>query len=126
MYRWLSPGQRFFIRHCMNTEVSRLPESRVTLKIELSPDEVEAALERTYKQLVQRVNIPGFRKGKAPRSVLERLLGPESFLHEGTDEAVRWGYRKALDQENLAPLDQADIDFPGDDHSHLQPGQAFT
>src|SRR5919205_164763 len=68
----------------MNVEVSRLPESRVTLKIELSPDEVDGALDRTYKQLVHRVNIPGFRKGKAPRPVVERMIGTEAFLHEAT------------------------------------------
>jgi trigger factor len=110
----------------MNTEVSRLPESRVTLKIELTPEEVEAALNRTYKQLVQRVNIPGFRKGKAPRSVLERMIGPEVFLHEATDEAVRWGYRKAVEAESLTPIDQAEIDVSGDDHAHIHPGEPFA
>jgi trigger factor len=96
------------------------------LKIELSPEEVDASLERTYKQLVQRVNIPGFRKGKAPRPVLERMIGPEVFLHEATDEAVRWGYRKAIEVESLTPIDQADIDVPGDEHAHVHPGHAFA
>ena len=110
----------------MNVEVSRLPESRVTLKIELSPDEVDGALDRTYKQLVHRVNIPGFRKGKAPRPVVERMIGTEAFLHEATDEAVRWGYRKAIDQENLTPIEGADVDTPGDAHAHVHPGESFT
>lgn len=109
----------------MNVEVTRLPESRVTLAIELTPEEVDGALDRTYRQLVHRVNIPGFRKGKAPRPVVERMLGPETFLHEATDEAVRWGYRKAIDGENLTPLEVADIDTPGDDHAHLHPGEPF-
>jgi trigger factor len=110
----------------MNVEVTRLPESRVTLKIELTADEVDQALDRTYKQLVHRVNIPGFRKGKAPRPVVERMIGPETFLHEATDEAVRWGYRKAIDQENLTPIDQADVDTPGDAHAHVHPGEPFS
>lgn len=109
----------------MNVEVTRLPESRVTLAIELTPEEVDGALDRTYRQLVHRVNIPGFRKGKAPRPVVERMLGPESFLHEATDEAVRWGYRKAIDQENLSPIDTADINTSGDGHEHLHPGEPF-
>ncbi|HEX6510394.1 MAG TPA: trigger factor [Chloroflexota bacterium] len=109
----------------MNVEVTRLPESRVALKVELSPEEVEGVLDRTYKQLVQRVNIPGFRKGKAPRPVVERLVGPEFFMHEATDEAVRWGYRKAIDQENLTPIDEAEIDTGEDDHHHLEPGEPF-
>lgn len=107
----------------MNVEVTKLPESRVTLTIELTPQEVNQALDRTYKQLVQRVTIPGFRKGKAPRPVLERLVGHEFFLHEATDEAVRWGYRKAVDQSNLTPIDEAEID--GGEHDHVTPDEAF-
>jgi trigger factor len=109
----------------MNVEVTRLPESRVALKIELNPHEVEGALDRTYKQLVQRVNIPGFRKGKAPRAVVERIVGAEYFLHEATDEAVRWGYRKAIDSENLVPIDQAEIDTGPDAHEHIEAGEPF-
>jgi trigger factor len=109
----------------MNVEVTRLPESRVALKIELAPPEVEDALDRTYKQLVRRVNIPGFRKGKAPRAVVERMVGAEYFLHEATDEAVRWGYRKAIDGENLTPIDQAEIDTGPDAHEHVEVGEPF-
>lgn len=109
----------------MNVEVTRLPESRVALQVELTPDEVEAALDRTYKQLVQRVSIPGFRKGKAPRAVVERMVGAEYFLHEATDEAVRWGYRKAIDTENLTPIDQAEIDTGPDAHEHVEVGEPF-
>ncbi|MGH2442332.1 MAG: trigger factor, partial [Chloroflexota bacterium] len=45
----------------MNVEITKLPESRVALQIEMAPPEVELALDRTYKQLVQRVTVPGFR-----------------------------------------------------------------
>jgi trigger factor len=118
------------IRQYMNVEVTRLPESRVELKIQLTPDEVDQALDRTYKELVQRVNIPGFRKGKAPRPVVERVLGHEAFLHEATDDAIRWGYRRAVDQESLTPIDQADIHAHGEDGDHvdrhLEPGQPFN
>lgn len=107
----------------MNVEISKLPESRVTLTIELTPQEVNQALDRTYKQLVQRVSIPGFRKGKAPRPVVERLVGHEFFLHEATDEAVRWGYRKAVDQSNLTPIDEAEID--AGEHSHVSADEPF-
>src|SRR5579859_7984166 len=109
----------------MNVEVTRLPESRVALKVELAPEEVDSALDRTYKQLVQRVTIPGFRKGKAPRAVVERMVGAEYFLHEATDEAVRWGYRKAVDSENLIPIDQAEIDTGPESHEHVEAGEPF-
>jgi trigger factor len=118
----------------MNVEVTKLPESRVSLKIELAPEEVDGALDRTYKTLVQRVNVPGFRKGKAPRAMVERMVGREFFLAEATEEAVRWGYRKALSEEKLSPIDQPEIDLDeheheGDahdhDHLHVEPGQPF-
>ncbi len=109
----------------MNVEVTRLPESRVALKVELTAEEVESVLDRTYKQLVQRLNIPGFRKGKAPRPVVERMVGEEYFLHEATDEALRWGYRKAIDSESLVPIDQANIDTGPDEHSHIESGSPF-
>lgn len=107
----------------MNVELTKLPESRVALKIELSPDEVEGALDRTYKDLVRRVNVPGFRKGKAPRSVVERMIGHELFVHEATEEAIRWGYRKAIESERLVPIDEAEID--AGDHDHIEPGESF-
>lgn len=110
----------------MNVEVTRLPESRVALRIELTADEVEQALSRTHKQLAQRVSIPGFRRGKAPRAILERAVGPEWFAREAAEEAVRWGYRKAVDQEHLVPIDEAEISTgDGDSHAHLTPGQPF-
>jgi len=109
----------------MNVEVTKLPESRVALKIEVTAEEAGQALDRTYKQLVQRVNVPGFRKGKAPRSVVERVVGAELFVHEATDEAVRWAYRKAIDQENLTPIDEAEIQPGPDGHDHLAPDQSF-
>jgi trigger factor len=114
----------------MNVAVTKLPESRVELKIELTTEEVDQALDRTYKQLVQRVSIPGFRKGKAPRSVVERMVGHETFLHEATEEAIRWGYRKAVDQESLTPIEKADIHSHGDgdehEDEHIQSGQSFN
>jgi len=109
----------------MNVEVTKLPESKVALKVELAANEVEQALDRTYKQLVQRIAIPGFRKGKAPREVLERVVGPEYFLHEATQEAVRWGYRKAIEQEALTPIDEAEIAMDENDHVHLHEGESF-
>jgi len=109
----------------MNVEVTKLPESRVALKIEMTAQEVNQALDRTYKQLVQRVRIPGFRKGKAPRPVLERMVGHELFLHEATEEAVRWGYRKAVDQARVTPIDEAEIDAGAGEHEHVRPGESF-
>jgi trigger factor len=108
----------------VNVELTKLPESQVTLAIELAPAEVDQSLERTYRRLVQRLAIPGFRKGKAPRSVVERHVGLDSFLHEATDDAINWGYRKALEEHQLVPLTEASVQ-PGDEHEHMHPDTAF-
>lgn len=107
----------------MNVEVTKLPESKVALKVELTVDEVEGAFNRTYKQLVQRVSVPGFRRGKAPRPIVERLVGAEFFVHEATEDAIQWGYRKALDETHLVPIDQPEIDT-GNGH-HVEAGAPF-
>ena len=60
------------------------PEARqVVLNIELQPSDIEQHLQRVYRQLVNRVQIPGFRKGKAPRSIVESFLGRNAMLQEG-------------------------------------------
>jgi trigger factor len=109
----------------MDVEVTRLPESRVSLKVELAREEVEQALDRTHKQLAQRVNVPGFRKGKAPRAVVERMVGQQLFLEEATEEAIRWGYRKAVDQANVTPIDEAEIQPQPGGQATVRPGEAF-
>ena len=50
-------------------------ERQTTLHIELDNEDVEPYIDRAYKRVVQRVNIPGFRKGKAPRSIVEQMFG---------------------------------------------------
>jgi trigger factor len=109
----------------MNVEVTRLPESRVALKVDLTAEEVDQAVDRTYRQLVQRITVPGFRKGKAPRSMVERVVGREAFLHQATEEAIRWGYRKAIDQAGVTPIDEAEIEAGTESHDHLHPGEGF-
>ena len=57
-------------------------DRQVFLRIELEPDEVDKALQQSYRRLVRRANIPGFRKGKAPPAVLERYIGKDSVLED--------------------------------------------
>ncbi|HEX9035735.1 MAG TPA: trigger factor [Ktedonobacterales bacterium] len=94
----------------MNVTVERTPESEALLTIELAWDEVEAATNKAYKRLSQRYNVPGFRKGHAPRSMIERMLGKEAVYQEGLDDLIDAAYRQALVQHDLTPLTQPHVE----------------
>ncbi|MCA1598831.1 MAG: trigger factor family protein, partial [Chloroflexi bacterium] len=82
----------------MNVKVDKLPDSQVSLDIEVDSAAVGSAIDRAYQRLSQRVNVPGFRKGKAPRAVLEAAIGRTAVLEEAADIAVNDGYRHALEE----------------------------
>ena len=86
-------------------------ESRqVVLNVELEPSDIELHLQRVYRQLVNRVQIPGFRKGKAPRSVVETFLGRNAMVQEGIDSIVTSSLNQALERESLEPFGEPEID----------------
>ncbi|MDP2950594.1 MAG: trigger factor family protein, partial [Chloroflexota bacterium] len=62
----------------MKVSTERIPESQVVLEIEVEPERLEASLERAYRRLAQKTRIPGFRKGKTPRAMIERYLGRDA------------------------------------------------
>jgi trigger factor len=88
----------------------RVPESKVLLRIEVPPEQVEQAIEKTFRDLSRRVKIPGFRPGKAPRSLIEKYLGGmESVQREGVDRAIDDSFREALRETDTRPIGDPDI-----------------
>ena len=67
----------------MKVSTERIPDSQVVLEIEVEPERMEKSLEQAYRRLAQRTKVPGFRKGKAPRAMLERYLGREAIRQRG-------------------------------------------
>jgi trigger factor len=84
---------------------------QVWLNIEMEPDEVKAALDESYKRLVQKTDIPGFRRGKAPRVVLERYVGKDRLLEDALDSLLPQAYEKALKEQELEPFASPDIEI---------------
>ncbi|MBI4200861.1 MAG: trigger factor [Chloroflexi bacterium] len=78
-----------------------LPQREVLLSIEVEPGDLSPYLERAYRRVVGRVNIPGFRKGKAPRAVLERFIGQEALLDEAVDLLMPEVVERAVAQEKI-------------------------
>lgn len=93
----------------------RLPESQVVLEIEVDPEQMERSLHKAYRRLVQRTAVPGFRKGKTPRSMLERHLGRDRLVREAIDILVPEAYNQAIEEQEIDAIDQPDIELLKDE-----------
>ena len=95
----------------MKVTLERLPESRVQLEIEVEPDRLERSLDAAYKRLLPTLRIPGFRPGKAPRRIVERMVGRERLIHEALDSLVPAVYTEALESEEIDAVDQPELEI---------------
>lgn len=84
---------------------------QVTLTIEVEAAEVSKAAERASKQLARRVSIPGFRKGKAPRKIVERHVGTEALMQEAFDLLAPKAFNDALEEQKIDPVTRPNIDI---------------
>jgi len=95
----------------------------MVLEIEVPPDEVDRHFATAYRHVSERTRVPGFRPGKAPRHVIDRFVGRGSVLAEAIDHLVSDSYERALDQTDLIPIDQPQVDI---DPASLAEGQGIT
>ena len=89
----------------MKVSTERIPDSQVVLEIEVEPERLERSLEKAYRRLGLRTHVPGFRKGKAPRPMLERYLGRHALLHEALDILVPEVYTQAIEEQEIEAID---------------------
>ena len=85
----------------MKVSQAELYQSQVVLNIEVEPPELEEHLDRVYRSVVQRANIPGFRKGKAPRSVVERFVGREALIEDALETLLPQLTSRAIEEQEL-------------------------
>jgi trigger factor len=95
----------------MNVTTTPAPKSSVLLEIELPPERLGRAVDEAVRRLSRRTKVPGFRPGKAPRPVLERVLGPGAVLDEAVEHLVQDAYRQALIEKAILPLANADVEI---------------
>jgi hypothetical protein len=95
----------------MNVPKETTAPNKVKLTIELSSEEFEAGMAAAYKKIVKQINIPGFRKGKAPRKVIENFYGESVFYEVAFKYAFPKAYDKAIDEQDLFPVEQPQIDI---------------
>jgi len=84
---------------------------QVFLTVEMEPDEVEESLQNTYHRLVKKTNIPGFRKGKAPRAILEAYLGKEGLLEDAISDLIPQAYERALKEQEIEAIARPEIEI---------------
>ena len=95
----------------MKFQVSDGEKYQKVMEAEISVEELTFAMRQAGKRLAARVNIPGFRKGKAPQSIIENFLGVDSVLNEAVDEVVPQAYIKGLAELDLSPVEQPKIEM---------------
>lgn len=93
----------------MNVTVTPAPKSALNLRVELPPERLDSAIAEAVRHLSQRNRIAGFRPGKAPRAMVERVVGAEAILEEAMDHLVQRAYREALVEKQILPLTQAEV-----------------
>jgi len=99
----------------MKVSSQRLPESQVLLEIEVDAQQMERSLEKAHRRLAQRVEVPGFRKGKAPPSMLERHLGRPRIVQEALDILIPEAYNQAIEEQDIDAIDQPSIELVKDE-----------
>jgi trigger factor len=92
-------------------DIEKLQGSRIKVNVEVDAREREESLERAYKSLIKRYQVPGFRKGYTPRPVLERYLGIEAFEDEAIRIVAREVLNMILQNENFTPLQDPYFDL---------------
>ncbi len=94
----------------MKSAVENLSPTRAKLTVEVPFEELKPSLDAAYKKIAQQINIPGFRRGKVPPMVIDRQVGRGTVLDEAINEALPQKYIEALQENDLQPLAQPDIE----------------
>lgn len=95
----------------MSVQVETLEKNMAKLTVELPEDLLEKALQSAYLSQKNKISIPGFRKGKVPRAMVEKMYGPEIFFEDAANQLIREHYNEAVDESGLDIVSRATIDI---------------
>ena len=107
----------------MTTSYVGKENNKVKFTMEFTAEEFEAAIQNVYLRNRGRIQVDGFRKGKAPRKIIEAKYGSGVFYEEAVDDLLKDNYPKALDEFNIDPINRPSIDFEGEDK--IEHGKGF-
>ena len=94
----------------MSSTFEKLTSNKVKLNFVVSAEDFDKALATAYSKNVKRFNIPGFRRGKAPRHVIEMHYGPSVFFEDAFDEIFPVVYSEAIKEHSVEPVDRPELD----------------
>jgi trigger factor len=94
----------------VKVSVEKKEGSVVSLEVEAPVEVVQEALDKAYRSMVKRVTVPGFRKGKAPRHLLERHVGKEALAEEAMRDTLPGLYEQAVEEAKIEPVDDPEFD----------------
>ncbi len=104
----------------MSLQVEKLEKNMAKLTIEASAEDFEKALQKAYQKNKGKLNVQGFRKGKAPRAIIEKMYGVSVFYEDAANELIPEAYEKAVDESGLDIVSRPEIDIV-----QVEKGQTF-
>ena len=104
----------------MSLQVEKLEKNMAKLTIEVSAEDLDKAMEKAYQKQKSRISLPGFRKGKAPRKMIESMYGKGVFMEDAVNSLVPQEYTKALGECDLEIVSQPEINV-----TQMEPGKAL-
>ena len=94
----------------MSLQVEKLEKNMAKLTIEVPAGDLEKALQNAYKKQKNKISLPGFRKGKVPRQMIEKMYGAEIFYDDAANELIPKAYAKAYDESGIDIVSRPEID----------------
>ncbi len=104
----------------MSLQVEKLEKNMAKLTVEVPAEEVEAALQNAYLKNRKQISVPGFRKGKVPRQMIEKMYGPEVFYDDAANALIQKAYPQAADECELEIVSRPTVDIV-----QLEKGKSF-
>ena len=98
-------------RKIMSVTVENLEHNMAKLTIEVPAEELETSIQRVYQRQKNRISVPGFRKGKVPRQLVEKMYGPEIFYEDAGNDLIQRVYPKAYDESGLDIVSSPDVEI---------------
>ncbi|MDO5335438.1 MAG: trigger factor [Coriobacteriia bacterium] len=109
----------------MNTNIEVLEDNKVKISVEVEAEDITARIKREYKNVAKKYKFPGFRPGKAPRPVIDNMVGAEYVLANVTEGVINDSYPQVIEANDLVPLFKPEYEF-ADGKELVVEGEGFS